>query len=47
MPDKTLADHAEAWWKEQGEEVPIRHTEAWKLMYKEWVEYAFKDMEED
>jgi hypothetical protein len=38
----TLADHAEAWWKEQGNTVPERHTPNWKEMYQKWVAYAFE-----
>jgi hypothetical protein len=40
----TLADHAEAWWKEQGKEVPARNTEEWQQMYETWVEWAFSDL---
>jgi len=40
----TLAEHAEAWWKEQGKEVPPRGTEEWQEMYETWVEWAFADL---
>ena len=39
----TLADHAEAWHKEQGKPVPCRDTKAWQEMYEEWVNWAFAD----
>ena len=39
----TLADHAEAWWQEQGNEVPSRNTDEWRQMYETWVEWAFAD----
>ena len=38
----TLADHAELWWKEQGNIVPPKNTKEWKDMYKKWIEYAYK-----
>jgi hypothetical protein len=42
----TLADHAEAWWREMGKEVPSRGTNRWRQMYKQWVESAFADLHE-
>jgi len=39
----TLAEHAEAWWREQGKKVPRRNTKKWKKMYEKWVAFAFKD----
>ena len=43
MPQMTLAEHAEAWWREQGKEVPDRETSAWQEMYEQWIEYAFAE----
>ena len=40
----TLAEHAESWWREQGNEVPPRGTEEWRIMYETWVEWAFSDL---
>ena len=38
MSEMTLADHAEAWWIEQGHYfLPLRDTSAWEAMYNEWV----------
>lgn len=37
----TLAEHAEAWWREQDKEVPLRETAEWQTMYEAWIEYAF------
>ena len=42
--EMTLADHAEAWQKEQGKEVPPRGTKQWRKMYETWVEWAFSDL---
>lgn len=39
----TLADHAEAWTREQGKEVPERDTPEWEVMYEAWIDYAFAD----
>ncbi len=44
--DKTLAEHAEAWWKEQGNIIPPKNTKKWNEMYKKWIEFAFKDFKE-
>lgn len=41
MTEMTLADHAEAWWKEQEKTVPERGTGEWDKMYAEWIDYAF------
>jgi len=37
----TTADHAEAWWKEEGNKVPKRNTKEWDEMYVAWHTYAF------
>lgn len=44
-PDNmTLADHAEAWWAEQGKAVPSnRESPEWQKMYLAWHTFAFKD----
>lgn len=42
----TFADHAEAWWREQGKRVPRRKTKAWQAMYEKWIEFAFADFRE-
>jgi hypothetical protein len=39
----TLAEHAEAWWSEQGKEVPKRDTPEWQAMYEKWIDFAFAD----
>ena len=39
----TLAEHAEAWWQEQGKTVPERDTLAWEVMYAAWVTWVFAD----
>lgn len=44
MPNMTLADHAEAWTREQGRKVPRRNTKAWQRMYERWVRWAFADV---
>jgi hypothetical protein len=44
MPEMTLADHAEAWWRKKGKEVPPRGTDQWQTMYETWVEWAFSDL---
>jgi hypothetical protein len=43
----TLADHAEAWWREQGKRVPRRDTASWQKMYETWAKWAFADMRGD
>jgi hypothetical protein len=40
--EKTLADHAEEWAKEKGEEVPVRDSIEWSEMYQRWIEFAFR-----
>lgn len=46
-PDEmTLGEHAEAWWREQGNEVPERDTTEWSIMYEKWIEYAFEGFAE-
>ena len=47
MPEMTLADHAEAWWREQGKEVPSRDTDEWQAMYETWVAWAFADLHDE
>jgi hypothetical protein len=42
MTELTLADHAELWWKEQGNIIPERNTKEWQLMYEAWIEFAFQ-----
>ena len=44
--EATLADHAEAWWREQGKVVPPKNTEEWDDMYRQWVDFAFADFRE-
>lgn len=41
----TLADHAEAWTREQCAPVPPRGTAEWQAMYERWHEWAFRDFE--
>lgn len=43
----TLADHAEAWTREQGKVVPARDTPEWDVMYAAWVDVAFADFPEE
>ncbi len=42
--EMTLADHAEAWWQEQGKRVPRQDTKAWRKMYERWVAWAYSDL---
>ena len=37
----TMADHAEAWWRESGRQVPAADTPEWEAMYEQWIAYAF------
>ena len=37
MAELTLADHAEAWWREKGNTIPPRDTDEWKKMYETWA----------
>ena len=39
----SLAEHAEAWMKENGIEVPERYSVEWWGEYTKWVEYAFSE----
>jgi len=46
-PDQmTLADHAEAWTREQGQPVPERDSAEWRAMYEKWIAWAFQDFRE-
>jgi len=41
----TLAEHAEAWWREQGKEVPPSRTSPeWERMYLDWWKFAFEPL---
>ena len=41
-PDQmTFAEHAEAWWTEQGGVVPPHDSMGWHYMYQAWVNFAF------
>ncbi len=42
----TMAEHAEAWWREQGRAVPVRDTNDWQRMYKQWINFAFAEFTE-
>lgn len=42
----TLADHAEAWYRERGKKVPLRGTPAWMRMYRRWARWAFARLHE-
>ncbi len=44
MAEMTLADHAEAWTREHGKEVPARGTAEWQAMYEPWATWAFADL---
>ena len=39
----TLAQHAECWWREQGNSVPPRPTSEYDAMYEAWIVFAFAD----
>ena len=41
IAEMTLADQAEAWQRERGEQVPERDSPAWDAMYQDWVDFAF------
>lgn len=41
--EMTFADHAEAWTREQGIDVPERGTEEWYKMYHKWHSFAFQN----
>lgn len=38
----SVADHAEAWWQEQGNEIPTYPSIEWNKMYEKWIDYAFE-----
>jgi hypothetical protein len=43
-PDKmTMAEHAKAWWTEQGKVVPPKGAD-YDVMYETWAEWAFRDI---
>jgi hypothetical protein len=46
MAEMTMAEHAEAWWTEQDNVVPLRGTPEWESMYEEWIKFAFADFKE-
>jgi len=37
----TLSDHAEAWQRGRGEQVPERDSAEWDTMYQDWIDFAF------
>ena len=41
----TLAEHAVAWWVEQGNTVPVKGSVVWEEMYRQWVDFAFPESE--
>lgn len=43
MAEKTLANFAEEWYKEQGKIVPDKNSKEYDEMYQSWVEFAFAD----
>lgn len=43
----TLAEHAEAWARENGREVPERDTPEWEQLYAAWLSFAFADFPGD
>ena len=43
--EPSLADHAEAWWREKDFTVPERGSKEWWAMYEKWIDYAFQQME--
>ena len=45
--EMTLADHAEAWWKEKGNTVPDKHTIEYNEMYEKWHAFAFSDFADE
>ena len=42
----TLADHAEIWYSEKGENIPDRNSDEWTAMYERWHAFAFADFPE-
>jgi hypothetical protein len=47
MIQMTLAEHAEAWWLEQGMIVPDRNSQGWHDMYEKWISFAFENLHEE
>lgn len=45
--EMTLQEHAEAWTREQGKEVPERGTPEHEKMYRAWIDYAFEGFGEE
>lgn len=43
LAEMTIEDQAEAWWREQGKEVPARGTDEWDAMYVAWAHWAFTE----
>jgi hypothetical protein len=39
--NKSLADHAEEWGRENNMVIPARNTQEWQLFYGQWIEFAF------
>ena len=39
----TLIEHAEMWWFEQGNLIPMRNSPESQVMYEQWIEFAFQD----
>jgi hypothetical protein len=44
MAEMTTGDHAEAWHREQGKDLPPRGTDEWQSMYEAWATWAFADL---
>lgn len=42
----SCADHAEAWWQEQGNVIPEHKTPEWDEMYLQWVDFAWSKLPE-
>lgn len=56
LEDLTLADHAEIWWYEQGNDIPeqaiwegeeVFPNPDWDIMYSKWIAFAFNKQEDD
>jgi len=41
------AEHAEAWWQEQGKTVPPKDSPEYEIMCHQWRSFAFADFRED
>jgi hypothetical protein len=41
---ETFQEWAERRWRENGEDVPERGTEAWQVKYEAFIDYAFEDL---